>query len=140
DVRAPRRRPRDGQLRGRDALRVREFAHARDKGVVVLVVAGLEARRHRPYAEVRVAAADQAAPEHAVGRDADAEFAAGGQDAVLDVAAEQRVLDLQVADGRDGGGPADRVGADLGQADVTHVTLVDHLGDRTDGVLDRHGR
>ncbi len=38
----------------------------------------------------------------------------------------------------DGVGSARRVGAGLGQADVAHVAGLDHLGDRADGLLDRH--
>ena len=38
------------------------------------------------------------------------------------------------------GGAADGFGADLGQADVADVPGFHHVGDRTDGVLDRHVR
>ena len=33
---------------------------------------------------------------------------------------------------------ADRLGADLGEADVADVARLDHLGDRADRLLDRH--
>ena len=66
-------------------------------------------------------AADQAAAQHAVGRHGDAQLAAGGQDRRLDPARDQRVLELHVADRVHRGGPADRLGADLGEADVAHV-------------------
>ena len=66
-------------------------------------------------------AAEQAAREHAVGRDADAQLAHGGQDLLLDAAREQRVLDLDVGDRVHGGRAPDRLRADLGQADVPHV-------------------
>ena len=42
--------------------------------------------------------------------------------------------------GCDRGGAADRLGADLGQADVADVAGLDQLGDRADGLLDRHVR
>jgi hypothetical protein len=35
-------------------------------------------------------------------------------------------------------GAADRLGADLGQADVPHVPRLHELADRADGLLDRH--
>jgi len=38
------------------------------------------------------------------------------------------------------GGAPDRLRADLGQADVAHVTGLHELGDRADGLLDRHVR
>lgn len=90
-----------------------------DEVQVVLEVVVLEARRHRPEvagAELPVGgevARDQAPGEHAVRRDADAQFARGGDDLVLDAARDEGVLDLEVGDRRGGGGPADRVGADL---------------------------
>lgn len=49
--------------------------------------------------------ADQAARQHAVGRDADAEVATGRQDGVLDATGDDRVLDLQVNDRMDGRRP-----------------------------------
>ena len=76
--------------------------------------------------------------EHAVGGDRDAERATGRQDRGLDPARDQRVLDLQIADRMRRGGAADRLGADLGEADVAHVARLDELGDRADGLLDRH--
>ncbi len=84
-------------------------------------------------------AAEQAAREHAVGGHADAELARDGQDPGLDGAGDERVLDLEVADRVDGGGAAQGVGADLGEADVADVAGLDQLGDRADGLLDRHG-
>ena len=71
---------------------------------------------------------------------ADAELAARRQDRVLDAARDERVLDLQVGDRVHRGGAADRVGADLGQADVAHVAGLHQLGDGADGLLDRHLR
>src|SRR4051812_17387620 len=84
--------------------------------------------------------ADQAARQHAVGRDADAQLAAGRQDSVLDPARDQRVLDLQVADRVDRRGPADGPSPDLGQADMPDVARLHHVGDGTNSVLDRHLR
>ncbi|MGX1269837.1 hypothetical protein RKD18_003031 [Streptomyces phaeoluteigriseus] len=53
---------------------------------------------------------------------------------------DQRVLDLEVGDRGGGGGPADRLGADLAEADVPDVSLLDEFGDRADGLLDGDGR
>ena len=75
-----------------------------------------------------------------VGGDPGPELAADGQDRVFEVAAEQGVLDLQITDGCHGRGSADRRRADLPEAYVAHVALVDQVCDRADGVLDGHGR
>ena len=87
-----------------------------------------------------IAAADQPAREHPVGGDRDPELAAGGQDRPLDAARDQRVLDLEVDDRVHGGRAADRVGADLREADVAHVAGLHQLRDRADGLLDRDVR
>ena len=58
----------------------------------------------------------------------------------LGAAREQRVLDLHVADRVDRVRAAQRVGADLREPDVADVALLDELGDRPDGLLDRHVR
>ena len=84
--------------------------------------------------------ADQPAAEHAVGGDGDPELAARRQDLVLDPARDERVLDLQVADRMRRRGAADRLRAHLGEADVPDVAGLDELGDRPDGLLDRHLR
>jgi hypothetical protein len=47
-------------------------------------------------------AADEPAREDAVGRHANPERAARGQDRVLDSAGDQRVLDLEIGDRMDG--------------------------------------
>ncbi len=85
-------------------------------------------------------AGEQAAGEHPVGGDSDAQLPRGGQDFGLDAAGEQRVLDLQVGDRVDGVGAAQGLRADLGQADVADQAGLHHLGDRADGLLDRDGR
>jgi len=85
-------------------------------------------------------AADEAARKHAVGGDGDAKFAAGAEDVVLDAARDQRVLNLQIANGMDGGGAADGLRADFRKPDVPHVARLDHLGDGADGFLDGHLR
>ncbi len=85
-----------------------------DECQVLIQVLALEARagarksRGR-RAVFRPVSADQAAREDAVGRDADAELTACGQDGVLDAARDQRVLDLQVGDRMHRGGAADGV-------------------------------
>jgi hypothetical protein len=52
----------------------------------------------------------------------------------------QRVLDLQIADRVNGIGAPDRVGTDLGKADMADIACLHHVGDCADGVLDRHRR
>ena len=145
DVVAARERPGDRDLRDRRALRLRERAERLDEREVALEVLAREARcggaevvrGQRVGAFLRPVAGEQAAGEHAVGGDADAELAAGRQDLVLDPAREQRVLDLQVGDRVHGVGAADGLGADLGEADVADVAGLHELRDRADRLLDR---
>ena len=63
--------------------------------------------------------------------------ASAGKIVALGAAAHQRVLDLQVADRVHLRGAADRLDADLGEADVADVARLHHVGDRADGLLDR---
>src|SRR5690606_15450746 len=133
DVLAPGEHPGDGDLGDGDALVLGDLAQGVDETEVVPEVVALEAGRvgaevvrGEPAVRGEVAG-DQAAGEHPVGGDADAQLTGGGQDLLLEGAGDQRVLDLQVADGRDRGGPADGVGADLAEADVPDVPLLDQL-------------
>ena len=64
--------------------------------------------------------------------------ASAGKIVASGAAADQRVLDLQVDDRVHRRGAADRLGADLGEADVADVAGLHQVGDRADGVLDRH--
>src|SRR5690606_10955593 len=136
--------PGDGGLRGGDALVLGDAAQGVGQRQVVAQVLALEAGAvgaevvgGEVAAGVPVAA-EQAARQHAVGGDADAQAAGDRQDLGLDVARQQGVLDLQVADRVDGRGAAQRRGADLGQADVADVSGLDEFGDGADGVLDGH--
>ena len=146
DVLAAREHPGDRHLGDARARVLGDAAQRLDQRQVALEVLALEARAERPevalpqVAVLRPVTRDQPAGKHAVRGDRDAELAAGGQDLLLQAARQQRVLDLQVGDRVDGGGAADRLGADLGQADVAHVAGLDHLRDRPDRLLDRHVR
>ncbi len=64
----------------------------------------------------------------------------GRQDLVLGIAAPERVLGLQRGDRVDRVGAADRLRRRLGEAEVAHLALLDQLGHRADGLLDRHLR
>jgi hypothetical protein len=83
-------------------------------------------------------AADQAAGEHAIGRYADTERAAGRQDAVLDAAREQGIFDLEIADRMNRRRAADGGAADLREADVADMAGLHQVGDGAHRVLDRH--
>jgi hypothetical protein len=83
---------------------------------------------------------EEAAGENAVGGDPDPELAAGGEDLALDPARDQGVLDLHVCDGMHGVRAADRLGTDLGEAEVAHVARLDQLCDRAHRLLDRNVR
>ncbi len=89
----------------------------------------------------RPVAADQAARQHAVGGDADAELAAGSAGRRPRCRARSAQYSIcRSAIGMDGGGPADGLRADLRQADVADVAGLHQLGDGADRVLDRHVR
>ena len=81
-------------------------------------------------------AADQAARQHAISGDADAELTAGLQDVAFDAALDQRIFDLEIDDRMHGMRAADGVGADLGQADMPDIAGLHHLGDAADRLLD----
>ena len=144
EVVALREHPREGQLRGRDALLLGDL---RDLGgqlqVGVQVLAG-EARA--AAAEVLLvelvgrleAAREEAAPERRVGDEADPELAAGGQHPGLGVAGPQRVLGLHGGDGVDGVRAADGLRRRLAEPEVEHLARLHELGHRADGLLDRH--
>ena len=93
-----------------------------------------------PSCALAPVAADQATRQHAIGGDADAELAASRQDLFLDAARDQRIFDLQVGDRVHGRGAADRLGADLRQADMPDIACLHQIGDRADRILDRHIR
>ena len=84
--------------------------------------------------------ADQPAREHAVGDDRDAQLAEGRQGLGLDVAGEHAVLGLQGRDRVDGVRPPHRRRRHLRDTDVPDVPGLHQLGDRADGLLDRHRR
>ena len=84
--------------------------------------------------------ADQPARQHAIGGDADAEFAAGRQDVALDAARDQRILDLQIGDRVHRMGAPDGFGADFRKADMPDPAGLDHVGHGADRILDRHIR
>src|SRR6476619_5883192 len=84
--------------------------------------------------------ADEPAREHAVGRDADPKLTTGWKNLVLDVARDERVFNLQIADRVHGSGAPQRLRADFGQADVPHIAGLHHVRDRTDCLLDRNVR
>src|SRR4030095_2527590 len=86
---------------------------------VAAVVGRLLAHARRPMP------ADQSARQDAVGSDCYAELAAGRQNLRLDAARDQRVLDLQIDDRVHRVRTPDRRGADLREADVAHVSLLD---------------
>ena len=76
------------------------------------------------------------APERAVGDVPDAQLANGRQELVLGVATPERVLGLKGRDRMDLVGSA--LGRGLGQAEVLDLALLDELGHRANGLLDRN--
>ncbi len=86
------------------------------------------------------APAEETARQHAIGGDADAQLAQGGQDLGLDAPAHEGVLDLEAGDGRHGAGPADRRGTRLGKPDMANIARLHEVPDGPHRVLDRHRR
>jgi Aldo/keto reductase family len=82
-------------------------------------------------------AGEEAVTERRVGDEADAELAQERQQLGLRITGPERVLRLQGGDRVDGMGAADRLGAGLGQADVSDLALGDELRHGADRVLDR---
>ena len=126
----------------------RRSRHRRGELGVRGQVLGPDARepaRRTPVALVelgvgRQAAAEQAARERREGQEADPELLAGVEDLGLHTALEQRVLALQARDRVHGRSAAQVRRERLGQADPADLALVDELGERADGLLDRRCR
>src|SRR4029078_6762742 len=120
DVAPAGQQPGNRQLRGRALLPARERLDALDDLEGLLEVLSLEARIVAPPVVGREivdrseAAGEEAAAERAVGDEADAQGAAGVEDALLRIARPQRVFRLQCGNRVHRAGAADRVGARLG--------------------------
>ncbi len=80
---------------------------------------------------------EESAAEGGVGDEADAEFAAGGEDFVFGIAGPEGVFGLEGGDGMDFGGAAEGGGSGLRHAEVADFAGGDELGHSTDGVFDR---
>ena len=85
-------------------------------------------------------AREEALAQRAVRHEADAELLEGRQHLRLRARRPQRVFALEGRDGLDGVGPADRLDARLGEAEVLDLARLDQLLDRSRHVLDRHVR
>ena len=145
DVVAARLHPGEGELRGGRALLSRDLAERLDQRDVLGKILGGKARLAGADFARRVlgrlgAVADEAAGEHAIGDQRDAELAQGRQDVALDAAAEQRIFDLQRRDRMHRVRAPQRLGGRFRDADVAHVAGLHHVGDGADRVLDRHRR
>ena len=135
--------PGDRRRGDADAARMGCFAQSLDQREIVVEIVAGKARREGAEiggmrARLRPMAGDEAARQHAVGGDADAERAAGRQDFTFDHAHDERIFDLQVGDRVNRRGAADGRCADLGEPDRPHIAGLDHIGDRADRILDRN--
>src|SRR5439155_249817 len=83
-------------------------------------------------------AREEAAPQRAVGDEADAQLPAHGQNLVLRVATPERVLRLERADGVRSVCTPDRYGGGLREAEIADLTGAHQLRHRADRLLDRH--
>ena len=134
--------PGEGELRGRGVLLARDRAerlHQRHVAGKVLVGKARHAGADFTglLGSLR-AVANQAARKHAIGDERDAELAHGRQNLLLDVAADERIFNLQRRDRMHRVRPADRFRRRFRQPDVTDIAGLDHVGDGADRVLDRH--
>src|SRR5205085_5976695 len=86
------------------------------------------------------AAREEAAPERAVGDEADALFAARGEYLRFNVARPERVFTLQGRDGVYSMRAPDRLGRSLRQTEVTHLPFFDEPRHRADRILNRRLR
>ncbi len=138
DLLTLRRHPGDCDLRRRRADLGGDRAQLLHQRKIGVKIRALEARRHQPVVLAGLAGSfDQwplieAARQHAIGGDADAELAAGLQDVALDAALDQRIFDLEIDDRMHGVRAADGVGADLGQADMPDVAGLHQFGEAAD--------
>ena len=82
-------------------------------------------------------AGQEAASEWAVRDETDSQLAAGGQDGVLDLAREDRVLALHRADRVDRVGAPQRCRRALRESEEAHFAGLDQAGHGTDGLFDR---
>src|SRR5437867_669370 len=146
DVLALREHPGERELRGLAALARRERFEVAHEVEILLEVLALEAGREaavvvgREVLEALDLPGQEAAPERAVGDEADPELATGGEDPVLRVAAPERVLGLHRGDRVHRAGAAERLGPRLGEAEPAHLARAHEVGHRTHGVLDRGAR
>lgn len=145
DVVTLRHQPRERQLAGRDALRLRDRGDFVDKLEVLGEVLRTEAGHDAPHVrglEVigrAVCAREHAPPDRRVCDNGDAELARGLQHVDLgrlDIEREGRVLDLDGGDGVDGVRTTQRSGTALAQAEVFDLAFVLELHHLLDGLLD----
>src|SRR5436309_651593 len=146
DVFALRQHPGQRELRRRAPLGARQLLDARHQLEVLREVLTLKAGIAAPpvvRGEVLVApylAREEAAPQRAVGDEADAQLPARGQNLVLRVATPERVLRLERADGVRSVCTPDRYGGGLREAEIADLTGAHQLRHRADRLLDRHAR
>src|SRR5262249_32167986 len=140
----PREHPGDGDLRNRSPDGSGDCAQLFDQGQIAIQIRALKARRtgvELAFGTVFLPVpTDQTARKHSIGRDTDPELPAGREDFTFNTPRDQRVLDLQVCDRVHRLGAPDGLRADFREADVTHVSLLDQVGNRADRVLDGYVR
>ena len=135
--------PGESQLAGLDAFAVGDGADAIDEQLVLAGgvsgeawVAGSAEVLVVELGGVGERAGEEAAAEGAVGDEADAELANGGEYLGFNVALPEGVLGLESGDGVDFVGAADGGRGGFGEAEVLHLSRVDELRHGSDGVFD----
>src|SRR5690606_24601114 len=142
DVVALRVHPGERQLAGRHALLARDLLDLGDQLQVAREVLALEARREAPVVvgrevlEAAELAGEEAAPERAVGDEADPELPARGEHAVLGITGPQRVLALERADRVHRAGAPQRLDAGLREPEEAHLARLHQLRHRAHRLLD----
>src|SRR5881398_2239538 len=146
DVLALGEHPGERELRGPAALARRERLEVAHQVEVFLEVLALEARREaavvvgREVLEALDLPGQEAAPERAVGDEADPQLAARREDPVLRVAAPERVFGLQRGDGVHRARAPERLGPRFREAEPAHLPRAHQVGHRAHRVLDRRVR
>src|SRR5262249_62384312 len=111
-----------------------------DQLLVALAIFTREARQPRTEValRLRLRSTEQPAGQHAIGGDANAKFRKHRQDRALRAAADQRVLDLQIADRVNGMRAAGRVRSHFGETDRADVARLHAISKPADSPFDWH--
>ena len=133
DVLALREHPGQGELRRRAAFVARNGLDPFEQPEILVEILALKPRRLPAVVvlrQVRVrleAPRQEAASERAIGDEADAELAAGGEELLLGLAAPQGIFGLQGCNRMHGAGATQRRRRSLGEPDIANLSGADRI-------------